>query len=149
MPPDPDPSHLLGYDLRPDGPGLRTRQRRELRAFAEAFFSRDAGPPDADRLEWLVDEVDDFVAHLGSRGRLLVVGCLLAVTHAGPAWIGRRGRLSQLPLDLRVQALESLEKSPAALALFALKTVASLCYYEHPDAAAEIGWDRRCRGSKP
>jgi hypothetical protein len=30
------------------------------------------------------------------------------------------------------------------LDLFALRALSSLVYYEHPDAAAEIGWDQRC-----
>jgi len=149
VPFDADEHHLLGFDLRPDGKGLSARQRREVRAFAEAYFSRDEGPPDAERIEWLVDDFDDFVAHLGRRARGLVVACLLPLTHLAPTLIGRRGRFSQLPLALRIEALDRLEKSPAALSLFALKTIASLCYYEHPEAAAEIGWDRACRGSAP
>ena len=135
--------------LEPDGDGLPDAARIEMRAFAEAFFSRDAGPPDAARLDFFVDDFDDFVANLNPRSRRLVLGCLIPVTRGAPLLVGRPVTLSALPLALRITALERLEKSPGALGLFAIKTLASLCYYEHPDAAAEIGWDGACRGSTP
>ena len=34
-----------------------------------------------------------------------------------------------------------------SLALCALKALTSFVYYEHPDAAREIGWDQRCLGN--
>lgn len=140
---------ILGYEVRADEPGLSTRQRAEIRAFAEAFFARDEGPPDDARLDWFVDDFDDFVGHLGGRARLLIASCLLTLTHLAPALVGKPGsRLKDLPLTLRIDAIEKVEKSGASIALFAIKAVASLCYYEHDDAAREIGWDRECMGAR-
>jgi hypothetical protein len=43
-----------------------------------------------------------------------------------------------------VRAIEALERTPAALALLAVKAVVSIVWWEHPDNAREIGWDRAC-----
>ena len=46
----------------------------------------------------------------------------------------------------RVHALRRLENEPAAAPLFAVKALLSLIYYEHPDAAREVGFDGECMG---
>lgn len=122
---------------------LSESARRDARAFGEALFARslDQAPP-AERMAWFIADLDDFVAHLNLRARLLFLLCLFAVTWA-PLLSGRFGRLRGLSVAERIEALEVLERSPASLALFGARAIVSLVYYEHPDAAAEIGWDRK------
>jgi hypothetical protein len=127
-------------------PGLSPRGRANARALAEALWSRDgtSAPPD-DRLAWFVGDLADFVGHLNLRARLLFVTCLTTITWAGPLLIGRLGRLGSLSIPDRIRAIHAVEHNPvASLALFATKAVTSLVWYEHPDNAREIGWDRRC-----
>lgn len=121
--------------------------RRDVRAFAEALFSRDGTAPPGERIAWLVDDVDDFVSHLNLRAALLFRLCLFVVSVVAPVLKGRPKRLSALSMNDRLEALEALERSPASLALFGARAILSLCYYEHPDAAREIGWDRTCLGA--
>lgn len=116
-------------------------------AFGEALFARtlEQAPP-TERMTWFLDDLDDFVAHLNTRARWLFRLCLFAVTWVAPLVSGRLSRLSRLSLAERIEALDALERTPASLALFGARAVVSLVYYEHPDAAAEIGWDRKCLG---
>lgn len=148
-PHDTDPYVIRGYDVRADSPGLSDAERVDLRAFAEAFFSVDGTPPPRERLDWFVDDVDDFVGHLTPRARFMWKAVFGPVTRASPLLVGHVGRLGELPLDRRIEALERFERSPAGLAIFAVKAITSLVYYEHPDAAAEIGWDKQCKGRRP
>lgn len=129
---------------------LSPNAQRHVRAFAEALFAREedeAGLPLApprERMDWFVADIDDFVHHLNLRARLLFLLCIYAVSLLAPLLSGRFGTLAGLPLAARIDALESFEKTPAALALFAARAVVSLVYYEHPDAAREIHWDKQC-----
>jgi hypothetical protein len=114
------------------------------RALAEALFSTEAGPPPAERLDWLVRELDDFLDRMGGRGRLLLLLSLFAVSWLAPLLTFRLRSLRSLPLPARIDALERLERSRLAMPLLAVKAILSVLYYEHPDAAREIGFDGAC-----
>ena len=112
-------------------------------AIAEALYATDSGPPPRDRLVWFAHELDDFLQRSGTRAALLIHGSSAAVGALGTLLAGPAGRLRplhKLPLALRTHALERLEKSPAGLPLFAVKGIFSILYYEHPDAAREVGF---------
>ncbi len=129
---------------------LSPSARRNALAFGEALFARSTSEaPPAERMRWFVDDLDDFVAHLNVRARRLFLLCLFVVTWVAPLLRFRLGRLGRLPLAERIEAVEAIERTPAALALFALRAVVSLVYYEHLDAAAEIGWDQTCLTDTP
>jgi hypothetical protein len=115
-----------------------------LGAVAEALFATDTGPPPRDRIDWLTAECEDFLSRAGSRSRLLVRLAVLAVSVLAPLLVLRFRPLRRLPLGERVRALRVLEASPVAGPLFAVKALLSLIYYEHPDAAREIGFDGEC-----
>ena len=133
-----------------DERGLSPSAKVEVRAFAEAFFSRDGSAPPRERLDWVVRELDDMLGHAGARPRFVVRACLLTITWLVPlVLMGRLARFGQLTVPERIVALERTERSPAALAFFALRAVTSIVYYEHPDAAREIGWDQECMGVTP
>lgn len=133
---------------RPRRAGFSPAQRRDVRAFAEAFFSRDGSAVPGDRLDWFEEDVSDFFGNVGGRGRVLFLACLATATWGAPILIGRPfTRLRALSVGERLEALEALERTPVAqLALFALKAVSSIVYYEHPDARREMRWDQRCLG---
>ncbi len=130
--------------------GLSAGQKRDARAFAEAFFSRDGGPVPVERLDAFVAELADFFGHVRGRARWLFLACLATATWGAPLLVGRPfTRLSAMAVPARLEALEALERFPVAqLALFAVKAVTSLVYYEHPDAMEELRWDQRCHGKK-
>ena len=135
---------IAGWDSRAHAPGLPRGALRAARHVAEALFSTDDGPPPADRLRWMEEDLGDFFGHVNLRARLLFRACIFACTWVGPALLWRLPPLGRLPVEERVEALERLERTPIGLAVLAAKAILSLVYYEHPDAAAEIGWDRRC-----
>ena len=127
--------------------GFSDATRRDVRAFAEAFFSRDYEPPPPERLDWFLDDLDDFIGRLNPRSRGLFHLIMAVPTYVAPMYVKHVGRLADLPLRGRIHALEALEASPLGLPLFAAKAMVSLVYYEHPDSAREIGWDQRCQGA--
>ncbi len=130
--------------------GLSPRTKRDARAFAEAFFSRDGAGVPSDRLDHFEAEISDFFGHVRGRARLLFLACLAAATWGAPFLVARPfQRLERLSIADRIAALEAMERTPVAqLALFALKALGSFVYYEHPDAAAEMKWDQRCAGKR-
>ena len=111
---------------------------------AEAIFFGPGGPPPAERLQWLVAEADDFLARAGARTRLLIRLSAWLVNRFAPWAIFRFRSLRRLPLDDRVAALTRLEQSPWSAPLLAIKALLSLLYYEHPEAAREVGFDGQC-----
>lgn len=124
---------------------LSPGMRREVRAFAEAFFARDEGPPDPDHLEWMLDDLGQMLAHAGTRARMLFRVSLLTMTFLVPlVLLGKPRRFSSLSVPDRLVALHRSETSPAGLAVFLVRAMTSLVYYEHPRGAAEIRWDRQC-----
>lgn len=140
----------MRHPPRAEHRGLSPSARDEVRAFAEAFFSRDGTAPPKARLDWMLDDLDDLLGHAGARPRFVVRACLLTITWLVPLLLlGRLARFASLTVPERIVALEKTERSPAALAFFALRALTSLVYYEHPDAAKEIGWDQECMGVTP
>jgi hypothetical protein len=115
-----------------------------LLAVAEAIFYGPGGPPSAERLQWLVQEADDFLARAGARTRFLILLSAWLVNRFAPWAIFRFRPLRRLPLGKRVEALTLLERSALSAPLLAIKALLSLLYYEHPDAAREVGFDGQC-----
>jgi hypothetical protein len=129
--------------------GLRPWADRATRGLIEAMYARegDAGelaPPPSERVEWVRAEIDDFLARVSTRSYAIVLLSLLAVSLLAPLFVRRIGALASLALRERVHALERLEKSMLAPALLAVKALLSVHYYEHPDAAREVGFDGAC-----
>lgn len=115
--------------------------RRAARAFAEAVFTADEGPPPSDRLDWAIDDLEHFLALSGPRARAVFQASMLAVTTLSPLTIRRAGPLWRLRIEDRIEAIEAFEKTPLGLAVFGAKALICIVYYEHPDSAAEIGFD--------
>lgn len=108
------------------------------RAIAEALFARGGAPPPAERMTFVVCELEDFLARAGTRSRCMLTFSLWAVATLAPLVAGRFARFTSLPVAERVAALEALEaRLPEPL--LAVKALLCLVYYEHPDAAREVG----------
>jgi hypothetical protein len=123
---------------------LSTSQRVALYAICEALFSGDAGPPPKARVEWLVDDAEDFLREAGSRATRSIKLLLVLVVWLAPWFALRPTALRAMPLELRVRVLDRMERSFAGALIVALKAALCIVYYEHPDAAAEIGFDGGC-----
>lgn len=134
----------LEWDGRAESPGLPARTLRAARLVSEAMFSTESGPPPAERLDWMEAELSDFFAHVTLRARLLFRACLATVYLLAPLLIGRLRTMAGLTVEERIDALHALERTPLSLALLGMKAILCIVYYEHPDAALEIGWDQEC-----
>lgn len=108
------------------------------------MFSTQDGPPPPERLDYLERDLSDFFGHVNLRARLVFRACLATLHWIAPLLVGRLGPLSRLSVADRVRAIEALEATPLSLALLGAKAILCIVYYEHPDAAREIGWDQRC-----
>ena len=122
--------------------------RRAIRAVAEALFTddtvRDEGAPA--RFDWLVLDADAMISN-GSRQ--LRVGMRISITllELLPLFVvGRPSRCSTLPLPLRVRYLQRLEAGPItqlALLVVLWKSLLTILWFEHPEAAPHLGHDGR------
>jgi len=113
------------------------------KAVAEVLFEGTEGPPPESRVDWLVADIDDFLTTVGGRSKLVFQAALMAIATLGPLMVGRVGAFHSLPVEARLRALERLEKSPAGMAVFAVKTLMCLHWFEHPDSAREVGLPER------
>ena len=145
-PPGGDPYVIAGYDTRAAAPGLSARSLRAARHLAEALFATEDGPPPAARLDWLERDLGDFFGHVSWRARLLFRACVFTVSVFAPLLVLRVPTLGRLAVEDRVRAVHALERTPLSLPLLAAKAILCLVYFEHPDAAEEIGWDQECMG---
>jgi hypothetical protein len=116
---------------------------RALVAIAEAVFSRQEAPPAAERLAWIEREMEDFLARAGTRSRIMFSVMVWLTTLIAPLLSKRFVPLYLLPLGERVRALALLERRFSE-PLLAVKALLCLVYYEHPDAAREVGFDGEC-----
>jgi len=125
------------------------RMLRTLRSVAEAIFSTDDGPPPADRMDWLLADAEDFLSRVGSQTRWVMRLSLLAISVVAPLLVLRMPPFRALALRERARALTRLERSKFSAPLLAVKALVTLLYYEHPDAAREVGFDGGCRRPLP
>ena len=112
---------------------------RSLRAFAEALFSTDAGPPPAERLDWLIGQMREYLHRAGPGARLIFGLALFAVTWFSPLFIWRLPTLRSLEVPERIKALTRMEESFASAPVLAVKAFLCVVYYEHPDVQREVG----------
>ncbi len=148
-PPDPrdtpavnaPPRRVVPPDARRDDWRMPRPVRKVARAFAEALFADDQGPPPADRLDWLMEDVQDFLAHAGPRARTVFQASMVALGTVAPLAAGIPKPLWAIGWRERVHVVEKFEKTPLGLAVLGAKTMICFSWYEHPDTTAEIGYD--------
>jgi hypothetical protein len=122
------------------GHGLSRRARNAARAIAEAVFATEDGPPSADRLDWLIDDLDDFCARCGAKSRNVFRLSVFTVSTLAPLLSKKAKPFAKLSLEDRIAALEHFEKTQLGLSLLAVKAMLCIIYYEHPDVARECGF---------
>jgi len=137
------PSWWVSHQVGDKSPIPATRRSRALVVIASALFTTTDGPPPTTRLHRLAAEFDDFLVSAGTRARILLRVSAALATWLGPLLVRRLPPLSRLKKAERINALDALESSAIGTPLFALKAILSLLYYEHPDAADEVGFDGR------
>jgi hypothetical protein len=123
---------------------LADRTRAQARAFAEALFTPEGGSLPGARLEWLVDELDDFVRHAGREARTVLTSSLAAIAAAVPLALGVARSFASLSVDERVRGLERVERTPLGLAILGAKAMVCIVWYEHPESARDIDHDGAC-----
>lgn len=107
----------------------------------EAVFSTHNGPPPPHLLDHTVTNFDISISHSGFRSRLVFGFALMAMNVIAPLLIRRLPGLHRLNLNDRVRALTKMEESPVLAApVLAVKAIICICYYEHPDAQAVVGF---------
>lgn len=118
--------------------------RPATRAFAEALFFTDAGAPDPKRIDWLLDELDDYLARSGTRAQLVFQGAITALQTLAPLSDGKPVPLTMLSPEARAKAIEKFEETALGLAVLGAKAMLCLIWYEHPEVRADIGIDGGC-----
>lgn len=142
---DSEPDSALLPLRREDGrPIVPAGFVRGLCTVAEAVFLTASGPPPAARMEWLALEIEDFLARAGSQTRLTLRLALLAISVLAPLVVLRFTPLKRMPVAERARAIGQLEHSSLGAPVLAIKALLCVLYYEHPDAAEEIGHDGQC-----
>lgn len=143
----PTPTTLPAYwvDQTPDAHAapLTAGWHRDLHALASVLFATDAGLPPQARLNWTVRQIDDILGTIRGRGAFVYRLSVAVVSWLAPLLVFRFPTFRRLSQDQRILALERFEKSPLGLMLFAIKALLCITYYEHPDAAKDIGFDGR------
>lgn len=126
------------------GRTLSAWERALVRSVAEAMFHEPTNPIPPDRLEWLADDVDDYMSRISGFSRF-GLRFALRVLSASPILLGQALSLLQsLPIPKRIVCLQHLENSslaPVAMVFFLVKVVMSATYFEHPDALVLTGFD--------
>lgn len=112
---------------------------RPIRALAESLFDHGAGIPAA-RLDWLIDDLGDFLGRAGPKTRTFFLVTLMLLEFL-PLFFGFFGRMSRLHGEKRVAYLNRLDHSALAALIALPKAMLGLIYYEHPDAVLETGYD--------
>lgn len=118
--------------------------RRSFFSIAEVLFAQEGEPPPPQRLRWLCEKTRLFAEDVGGRGIFAFRAGVFLAEWVAPVLVGQLPPLRQLDFHTRVEALERMERSPLGLALFAVKGVACINYFEHPDTARAVGFDGGC-----
>lgn len=119
----------------------------DLYTIAEVMFAGAQGPPPPERLRWLCARTERFAREVGGKGVLAFRMGLALVEYVAPLMILRPPPFRDLSFEERLEALEAFERSPLGMTLFAVKAVASVHYFEHPDVADVVGFDAQSLGS--
>lgn len=141
----PDPPAEIAVRNR-TGAAVPAAVRRGARVVAEALFSPDGEPPDAERLAYIEEDFSDFYARAHGNARMILRLSLFALTWIAPLFVFAPLPLGSLSLRRRALALERLEASPLAPAALAVKAMLCILWFEHPTTQRETGTAPSCKG---
>jgi hypothetical protein len=111
-----------------------------IRSLARALFDRGHGIP-ADRLEWMIQDLGDFMLGAGPKTRTIFLLNVLALDLLAPLLRKKLRRLRALSPEDAVAFLEHLDESNLAILIALPKAMLALIYYEHHEAIRETGYD--------
>lgn len=123
---------------RPSG-RISRANLKTIESIAEALFSVEGVAPPRERISWINQEVFDYMSRVSVLGRFLFVCALFLVSRIAPIVVFRFCSLYRLSLDRRILALTRYESSALGASLIPIKAILCIIYYEHPDAAREVG----------
>jgi hypothetical protein len=126
---------------------LRPRQRRMIRAIAEALFTDDA-PLDDAMLEAFVTNIDGFMSPASKTLRAGLMLMLEALRWLPIIVVRRAATFDELPIETRTHMLELMDRSrfsPFPLIVVAFKTMLTIPYYEDDARLRAIGYPGAAR----
>lgn len=135
------PSHWVDSTSLQMSPAPNRAWIRASRAVVAAMFSTSAGPPPAEQLDWTMAQLYDVHERVGGMGLAAYRLSLFAFTWLAPLMILRLPPFSRLSHAQQMRAMHRFESSLIAVALFALKAMLCMIYFEHPAAAAHMAFD--------
>lgn len=112
------------------------------RVVAEALFSSEDHAPPKERIDWLVQEIDDFLSRTGAT-RWVYGLSIWVVAWMAPLLAGRFASLGGMDIHERARVIGHMEDRFGAPVL-AVKALLCTVYYEHPDAQKDVGYDGAC-----
>lgn len=121
---------------------LSAREQAVVAAAADALFPGGGPIPVSGTEAGLVAYVDDNVARLGPRARLLVRLLLVLVEHGPWLFGGAPHRFSRLSLEGRLAELRRMATSRLyfrRVSFLSLRALLSMGYLANPDVAGRIG----------
>lgn len=121
---------------------LSTREQAVVAAAADALFPGGGPIPVSGTEAGLVAYVDDNLARLGPRARLLVRLLLVLVEHGPWLFGGAPHRFSRLSLEGRLAELRRMATSRLyfrRVSFLSLRALLSMGYLANPDVAGRIG----------
>ncbi len=131
---------------------LSAGSRRVMDSLADAMIpSGEPGRPGALDLN-LVDNLMAWMDSLPIAGAARGLTLVCWVWEFSPIWSGRLARFSSLSLEDRMSVLESWEHSrlaPRRLALFGLKALLMVAFYNNPETWPHIGYQEGCLSEPP
>lgn len=127
---------------------LPNRTFRVLREVARALFDGGRGVPEH-RLDWLIADLRDMFRFVGPLTRVALRLGATAIQLLPVVLIGRPRRFTGLSRADRIRFLDRLEHSALAMLFVAVKMFLCMVWFEHPDAAREIGYDGKALLLRP
>jgi hypothetical protein len=126
---------------------LRPRQRRMIRAIAEALFT-DEAPLDGAMLDAFVTNIDGFMSPASKTLRAGLM-LLLEVLRWLPIVVVRKvSTFDDLPIETRTEMLDRMDRSRFSLfplIVVAFKTMLTIPYYEDDARLRAIGYPGEAR----
>jgi hypothetical protein len=122
---------------------LRPRQRRMVRAIAEALFSEDGEPLDEAMLDAFVTNIDGFMSPASKTLRTGLMLMLELLRWLPVVVVRKMATFEDLPIETRTQMLERMDRSRISLfplIVVAFKTMLTIAYFEDDARLRAIGY---------
>lgn len=114
-------------------------------ALSSALFTTREGPPPEERIHWLCQEVSTHIKSSGHYVHFPFRFFIWSINWIGPLLSFRFIPLHRTEPAKRIALLNKLEHSRLlSMPVLAIKAILCILYYEHPDAAHEVGFDGQC-----